>query len=84
MAKAPRNMVFDLDAEAIRVGFGGRLVTIPVREGEDEDGDPVLVAEIDSLTEWSDGSEIELKDLQRLLEIVEEECARRDIEVEFE
>ena len=84
MARQPASFVFELTDTQLRAGFGGRTAIMAVHEGEDENGEPVLVIEIDMLEVWEDGSEIEMDDLQRLFTLIERECDQRGIEVEFE
>ena len=84
MAKRDVQTVFEFIDGAIRVGWGGRQVVLPASRQPGEDGDPVLVVEIDDVECWEGGDEISMKDLQRLLETVERECDARDIEVDFE
>jgi hypothetical protein len=68
----------------MRAGLSGRWLTLPIHAGRDEEGDPVLVVEIDAAEFWDDGSELSMKDLQKVLERIEEDCEARDIEIEFE
>jgi hypothetical protein len=84
MARAPSSSIFELTDTQLRAGFGGRTAIMAVHEGEDEEGEPVLIVEIDMLEVWEDGTEIEMDDLQRLFTLIERECDQRGIEVEFE
>ena len=47
MAKRDVQTVFEFIDGAIRVGWGGRQVVLPASRQPGEDGDPVLVVEID-------------------------------------
>jgi hypothetical protein len=84
MAKKDAQTVFEISDGAIRAGFGGQSVLLPASRQPGEDGEPVLVVELDMIDAWDNGPEISMKDLQRLLELIERECEARDIEVEFE
>jgi hypothetical protein len=84
MARQPAAFVFELTDAQLRAGFGGRTALMAVHEGEDEDGEPVLVVEIDMLECWEDGTEIDMDDLQRLFTLIERECDARGLEIEFE
>lgn len=84
MAKKPTSFTLDIADGQMRASLAGRVLTLPVHEGVDEEGDPVLVIDIDGADAWDDGSELEMKDLQKLLERIEAECEAQDIEIEFE
>ena len=84
MARQPANFVFELTDAQLRAGFGGRTAIMAVHQGEDDEGESVLIVEIDMLEVWEDGSEIEMDALQRLFTLIERECDRRCIQVEFE
>ena len=84
MAKKDPQTIFEITEGAIRAGFGGRSVVLPASRQPGEDGEPVLVVELDTIETWENGPEISMKELQRLLELIEGECEARDIEVEFE
>lgn len=84
MAKKDTSFTLEITEGEMRVSLAGRVLTLPVHEGVDEEGDPVLVIDIDGADVWDDGSELAMKDLQKLLERIEAECEARDIEIEFE
>ena len=84
MARKDAHVIFALADGVIRAGWGARSVSLPAVEQDGEDGEPVLVVELDAIEAWDDGSDIALKDLQRLLELVERECDALGVEVEFE
>ena len=84
MAKKEASFTLEIMDEEMQATLAGRMLTLPVHRGKDEDGEPVLVVEIDGAETWDDGSELSLKDLQKLLERIEGECEARDIEIEFE
>jgi hypothetical protein len=84
MAKKDASFTLEIFDEDMQATLAGRMLTLPFHKGKDEEGDPVLVVEIDGAETWDDGSELALKDLQKLLERIEAECEARDIEIEFE
>jgi len=84
MAKKDASFTLEITDGRMRAGLAGRVLTLPVHEGVDEEGDPVLVVDIDGADVWDDGSELSMKDLQKLLERIEAECEAQDIEIEFE
>lgn len=84
MAKKDAPFTLEILDGEMRVVLSGRSLTLPIAEGLDEEGDPVLVVSIDEAECWDDGSDLSLKDLQKLLERIEGECEARDIEIEFE
>ncbi len=84
MAKKDASFTLVIGEDEMRAGLAGRLLTLPINKGVDEEGDPVLVVDIDGADVWDDGSELAMKDLQKLLERIEAECEARDIEIEFE
>ncbi len=84
MAKKDASFTLEILDGEMRVVLSGRSLTLPLEEGLDEEGDPVLVVSIDEAECWDDGSELSLKDLQKLLERIEDECEARDIAIEFE
>ena len=84
MAKKEASFTLEIRDDEMQATLAGRMLTLPVHRGKDEEGEPVLVVEIDGAETWDDGSELTLKDLQKLLERIEGECEARDIEIEFE
>jgi len=84
MAKKEASFTLEIMDEDMQATLAGRMLTLPTHRGKGEDGESVLVVEIDSAETWDDGSELALKDLQKLLERIEAECEARDIEIEFE
>ncbi len=84
MAKKDASFTLEIMEGEMQATLAGRMLTLPIHEGKDEEGDPVLVVGIDEAETWDDGSELSMKDLQKLLERIEEECEARDIGVEFE
>jgi hypothetical protein len=82
MARQAKTTTFEIVGEnfgKITAGWGGRCVDIAFAR-EDE----TLIVDMDSIEAWSDGDEVSLPELQRLLELVERECDARGIEAEFE
>ena len=84
MAKKDPSFTLEILDGEMRATLSGRSLTLPVHPGKDEEGNPVLVVGIDAAECWDDGSEVAMKDLQKLLERIEEECEARDLEIEFE
>jgi hypothetical protein len=84
MAKKDASFTLEISDGEMRASLAGRVLTLPIHQGVDEEGDPVLVVDIDGADVWDDGSELQMKDLQKLLERIEAECEARDIEIEFE
>jgi hypothetical protein len=84
MAKKEASFTLEIMDEDMQATLAGRMLTLPIHRGVNEQGDSVLVVEIDGAETWDDGAELSLKDLQKLLERIEGECEARDIEIEFE
>jgi hypothetical protein len=84
MAKKDTSFTLEISDGEMRASLAGRILTLPIHQGVDEEGDPVLVIDIDGADVWDDGAELQMKDLQKLLERIEAECEARDIEIEFE
>ncbi len=84
MAKKDASFTLEIGDDKMRAGLAGRMLTLPVHEGVDEEGDPVLVIDIDGADVWDDGAELSMKDLQKLLERIEQECDAQGVEIEFE
>lgn len=81
MAKSPRSSIFEIGPSHIRTGWAGRGVSVAFRR---EDDGATFVIDLDSIEEWETGEAIEMAELQRLLELIERECDRFGVEVEFE
>ena len=81
MAKADRQVLFELSGDALRIGVAGRVVAAKV---EMQDDPEVMIVELDSIEHWEDGEEVSFDDLPRILSAIERACDEREIEVEFE
>ena len=64
----------------VHVAFRGRMLDIPVYESEEAD----VLIDLETITHWSDGAEIDMDDLTALLEAIEEAAEDDGLDIEFE
>ncbi len=64
----------------VRVEYRGRVLDLPVYESEDADA----LIELDGVTHYADGTEIELDDLTTILDAIEEAAEDDGLTIEFD
>lgn len=72
-----------LESGNLRLRVGQRTVTVAVNRTDDDEGES-LVIELDSIEDWDDGEPVTMPELQRILAVLERECAARGLNVEFD
>lgn len=73
---------------AIRVTRGEKTLTLtPVHAPPDQESAPDFILALDDIEHWDaphDDDLIEIEDLQRIVQAIEEECDNRGLGVEFD
>ena len=64
----------------VHVAHRGRVLDIPVYESEEADA----LIDLETITQWADGSEIEMDDLTAILEAIEEAAEEDGLDIEFD
>jgi hypothetical protein len=88
MAKRSARLSVDLTEGSLRIHRGDKVLTITSAAAPpDAEVTADFIVYLDEILHWDephDGSEIAIEDLQRIVEAIEEEFARRGLTVEFE
>jgi hypothetical protein len=72
-----------LESGNLRLRIGKKTVTIGVQRNVEDDGD-AMVVDLDSIESWDDGDPVTMKELQRILALLERECDAKGMDIEFE
>ena len=64
----------------VHVAHRGRVLDIPVYESEEADA----LIDLETITQWADGSEIDMDDLTAILEAIEEAAEQDGLDIEFD
>ena len=64
----------------VHVAYRGRMLDIPVYESEEADA----LIDLETITHYADGSEIDMDDLTAILEAIEEAAEQDGLDLEFE
>jgi len=87
MARRERYVV-EITEGALRIAAGSRVLTLtPVRPPVSQESAPDFILALDDIEHWDaphDDDLIEIEDLQRIVQAIEDECDRRGLSVEFD
>ncbi len=64
----------------VHVAFRDRTLDIPVYESDEADA----LIDLETITQWADGTEIEMDDLTAILEAIEEAAEEDGLDIEFD
>jgi hypothetical protein len=64
----------------VHVEYRGHEIDVPVYESEEADA----LIDLETITQWADGSEIEMDDLTAILEAIEEAAEEDGLDIEFD
>jgi hypothetical protein len=87
MARRERYVV-EITEGALRIAAGNRVLTLtPVRPPVNQESAPDFILALDDIEHWDaphDDDLIEIEDLQRIVQAIEDECDSRGLSVEFD
>mgnify|MGYP006274421129 FL=1 len=75
-----RGPIITFTDTGVHVAYRARVLDIPVYESEEADA----LIDLETITQWVDGTEIDMDDLTAILEAIEEAAEEDGLDIEFD